>query len=105
MICASSNQASCQSVDWADGWIVFADLDGDSDVSTGDEMLRVQQALEGGLTLNSSVGSVINYDYRGFAPDSTGVFALCDDRGDGHVKSISISNTGRVRQGGTSTCS
>ena len=104
VICASTNQATCNSADWADGWIVFADLDGNSDFSAGDEMLRQKTALDGSMTLNSTAGAIVNYDFRGFAPASNGVFALCDDRGDAHVKSISISNTGRVRQGGSSTC-
>ncbi len=104
VVCASINQLTCNSADWADGWIVFADLDANSDFSAGDEMLRQQEALRDGMTLNSTGGAIVNYDFRGFAPGSSSVFSLCDDRGDAHVKSISISNIGRVRQGGSSTC-
>ena len=104
VVCASNDQATCSSIDWADGWIVFVDADASGDVSLGDELLRVQQALEGDNTLDSTAGDIVIYDNRGFAPDSTGVFALCDDRGDAHMKSITISNTGRVRQGGGASC-
>ena len=104
IICASSNQTSCSSNDWADGWIAFVDTDNSSDFSAGEDMLRVQQTLSGGNTLISSTGGSIVYDNRGFAPGSTGSFSLCDDRGNAHIKSITISNTGRVRQGGSSSC-
>lgn len=104
IVCASSNQSSCSSNDWADGWIAFVDTDNNSDFSAGEDMLRVQQALSGGNTLISSAGDSIVYDDRGFAPASIGSFSLCDDRGNAHIKSITISNTGRVRKGGSSSC-
>ena len=104
IVCASSNMSSCSSNNWADGWIVFVDTDLNSDFSAGETMLRVQQPLTGGNTLINSTGSIVTYDSRGFAPNSSGSFALCDDRGATHIKSITISNTGRVRQGGSSSC-
>ncbi len=104
IICASNDGATCSSVDWADGWIVFVDVDASGGLSAGDEMLRSQAALEGNNTLASSAGAVVTYDNRGFAPNSTGSFALCDDRGATHMKSITISTTGRVRRGGGASC-
>jgi type IV fimbrial biogenesis protein FimT len=104
ILCASSNQTSCSSNDWADGWILFVDSDNNSDFSAGEAMLRQHQALSGGVTFTSSVGSVVTYDERGFAPNSIGTFSLCDDRGTANMKSISISATGRVRQGGSTSC-
>jgi type IV fimbrial biogenesis protein FimT len=105
IVCASNDQASCTLTDWADGWIVFADVDSSGGFSAGDELLRVKQPLEGGNTMVSSAGAVITYDNRGFAaPGSTGSFSLCDDRGATHIKAITISNTGRVRKGGSSSC-
>ncbi len=104
IVCASNDQASCSSTDWADGWIVFVDVDASGAFSAGDELLRVQQPLGGGNTLVSDAGAVVTYDNRGFAPNSTGSFKLCDERGTAHMKSITISNTGRVRQGGGASC-
>ena len=104
IICASSNLTSCSSNNWAEGWILFVDTDSNSDFSAGEDMLRQQQPLSGGVTFTSSVGSVVTYDERGFAPDSIGTFSLCDDRGTETMKSISISATGRVRQGGSASC-
>ena len=104
IICASDDQATCSSNDWADGWIVFVDTDNDNDFTAGEEMLRVKQPLEGGNTLINSTGASVEYDLRGFAPNSIGSFSLCDNRGATHMKSISISVTGRVRKGGSVSC-
>ena len=81
VVCASNNQSSCSSNNWADGWIIFTDVDNSGDVSAGEEVLRAQQLLSGNNTLVSTTGSSVVYDNRGFAPTSTGSFSLCDDRG------------------------
>ncbi|MDH3221982.1 MAG: GspH/FimT family pseudopilin [Gammaproteobacteria bacterium] len=104
IVCASDNQASCSSGNWADGWIIFVDTDNNGDFSAGEVMLRVQQPLAGGNTLVSTAGNSVVYDDRGFAPNSIGSFSLCDDRGPAHIKAITISNTGRVRKGGSASC-
>lgn len=104
-ICASDNAVTCSSNDWASGWLVYVDADASGDVSSGDDILRAQEALPGDSTLSSSVGSAITFDDRGFAPGSAGSFSLCDDRGAAHMKAITISLTGRVRLGGSSSCS
>jgi type IV fimbrial biogenesis protein FimT len=105
IVCVSDNSTSCSGNDWKEGWIVFIDADNDSGFSAGETIVRAQPALEGGNTLNSSIGSAVTYDSRGFAAaGSTGTFSLCDDRGNAFIKAISISNTGRVRKGGTTAC-
>ena len=107
ILCASDNTTSCSGINWAKGWILFIDVDNSSGFTAGDEILRVKQALAGGNTLVSSTGDSIIYDNRGFSPSSNGTFSLCDDRGASdpyYVKSITISNTGRVRQGGSTLC-
>jgi len=109
ILCASDNSStatpSCSGTDWSAGWIVFIDADNDSGFTAGETIVRAQPALEGGNTLNSAIGSSVTYDSRGFAAaGSAGTFSLCDDRGVNFLKSISISNTGRVRQGGAAAC-
>ncbi len=94
IICSSNNQATCGG-GWDDGWIVFADLDSSGSFTAGEEILRVQQQLEGENTLVSGTDNIIVYDARGFTPDDAGTFTLCDSDGD-KGRSISISNTGRV---------
>ena len=107
ILCASSNMTSCIG-GWADGWILFVDADNSSGFDIGEEILRVQQPLEGGSTLTSSIGTSFIYDSRGFSSITNipmnGTFSLCDSRGVASMKSITISNTGRVRQGGAAAC-
>lgn len=103
-ICASSDLATCSSNDWASGWIIYVDADASGDFSVGDEVLRAHEALPGDSTLSSTAGSAITFDPRGFAPGSAGSFSLCDERGVEYLKSITISMTGRVRRGGSATC-
>lgn len=122
VLCASSNLTSCSGTDWSTGWILFVDADSDLKMTAGDEILRQKQPLSGNNTLSSTyvaIDEVIDpvtlvetdvpygtfvYDNRGFSAGGTGTFSLCDDRGVAHMKSISISNTGRVRQGGAAAC-
>ena len=103
-LCPSSDMSSCSGNNWADGWILYIDTDGNLLYSSGEEILRAKQMLSGSNTLTSTfVGSFV-YDNRGFSATGTGTFSLCDDRGTANMKSISISNTGRVRQGGGAAC-
>ena len=104
ILCASNNMNTCNGADWATGWILFIDADNSSTFNAGEQVLRAKATLEGSNTLISSTGTMIIYDNRGFSPNSNGVFSLCDDRGATHVKSISITNTGRVRRGGSASC-
>jgi len=104
ILCASSNSTSCTGT-WSDGWILFVDADSNSVLDADEQILRVQQALSGSNTLTSSVGTSFIYDNRGFSANAAnGSFSLCDNRGVSYLKSISISNTGRVRRGGAATC-
>ena len=105
ILCASDSMTTCSaSGNWANGWILFVDADNSSSFNAGEDILRVRQALSGSNTLTSSTGGMIIYDQRGFSPNTNGVFSLCDDRGATEMKSLTISKTGRVRQGGGTTC-
>ena len=98
ILCASSNTTSCVG-NWGDGWMLFVDADNSSSLTANDPVLRVKQTLSGPNTLTSTMGTSFIYDSRGFAAGgNNGTFSLCDDRGVAHVKSIAISNTGRVRK-------
>lgn len=97
-LCASSNATSCTGT-WSDGWILYVDADSNGGYNAAaDTILRVNQDLPRNLTLTSSFGTNFLYDQRGYADTGNGTFSLCDDRGVAHIKAISISNTGRVRQ-------
>jgi len=98
VVCSSNDAATC-SGNWSDGWIVFTDGDEDGAVGGSDQLLRAHDALSGGNTLTSSGGSTVIFDGRGFAPNSNSTFTVSDSRGASYAKSITISNTGRIRSG------
>ncbi|EAR20897.1 GspH/FimT family pseudopilin [Nitrococcus mobilis] len=69
-ICRSSNQSSCGSA-WADGWIVFNDVDQDGVLDAGtDTLLQAGDGLSGGSTLTAGAGFV-RYTASGAALDTT----------------------------------
>lgn len=103
-LCPSNNMTDCVNIGWDAGWIIYVDADGDSKFTAGEEILRAKQQLSGNNTLTSTFVDSYIYDKRGFSATATGTFSLCDDRGVTNMKSISISNTGRVRQGGGAAC-
>ena len=108
-LCVSNNSndpnPSCTGGNWEDGWIVYVDADGDDSFTAGEEVLRVQPALEGSNTLTpgGGIANQVIYDYRGFA-GVVGTFLLCDNRAGPHGKTVTITNTGRVRAEGESPC-
>lgn len=102
ILCISSDQATCTGGNASKGWIVFVDVDSTSNLTDGDEIIKIQQELKGDLDLNNL--TTIVYDNGGFAPDSSGTITLCDDRGSDFAKVINISKIGRVRRSGTASC-
>ncbi len=104
-VCASNDAATCGG-NWSDGWIVYIDADADNSFTAGEEVIRVQQSLQGGNTLTATgIGTQITYDYRGFVDAaSVGSLQLCDGRSGAHGKTVRITTTGRVRLETDTTC-
>ena len=107
-ICISNDTVGCTGGNWEDGWIVYVDADanGTFDAATlNEDILRVNQALDGNnnFTPTAAYTFQVTYDNRGFVT-STGGFLLCDGRTGDFGKTITISNTGRVRFQDNSAC-
>jgi type IV fimbrial biogenesis protein FimT len=107
-ICISNDTTGCTGGNWEDGWIVYVDADanGTFDAATvNEDILRVNQAMDHNNTLTPTAAYVsqVTYDNRGFVT-ATGSFLLCDDRTGAFGKTITLSNTGRVRFQDDSTC-
>jgi len=96
-ICKSSNGRTCEhSGQWANGWIVFTNLDRDEppQVDANETILRVYPGWRHG-TVNSNRASF------SFRPTSQGLvngtIVFCDERGSREARAIIISHTGRPR--------
>jgi type IV fimbrial biogenesis protein FimT len=99
-VCVDDNLGSdaCDGTDWAQGWRLWIDLDGDNNVDA-DETLRVKDGILGTTTIVSAGfdnTESISFSSTGEA-DSTGTFTICDsDRAGEPGVAISISTTGRI---------
>ena len=102
-VCSSSSGTSCAAGNWEDGWIVWADSDGNGTVESS-EIIRVYTTLTGGSTLaasSSAGGSVdsISYLSTGFLNVPVGdviTFQLRNSKCTGDVaRDISLNSTGR----------
>jgi len=99
-LCKSSDGATCaDDARWHDGWIVFADENNNHDVDADEAVIRVQQQLEGSLTLR--YGETGSYGYVRYKPDGEAwpgaTFSFCDGRGAAKAKGVIVYWTGRPR--------
>lgn len=105
-VCSSSNGASCNGgTNWAQGWIVWIDLNGNGNFNNGnaESLQRIEGISTSGMTFTSGQSEYI------FGPRGTsnviGTFTLCDDRTGENGKQISIGLVGRVTLDADFTCS
>lgn len=64
-LCASDDGATCTATPWQQGWIVFADADVAGQVDAGDTVLRVQEALDGEVTIALVGPAFVEYQSNG----------------------------------------
>lgn len=108
-VCASTDQTTCDTTNWENGWIVFSDRNADRvlDAGTGacldteDCLVRVSAGLTDGNSLSAKKSGAmadtgyIQYTPRG-AVDAAATFTFCDKRGDDHARATNINNLGRA---------
>lgn len=93
-VCVSSDQASCTGeTDWALGWLVWVDDNGDN-LLTANEERRFNPNLPANMTFASAV-SQVQYSAQG-AANAAALMTLCDDRVGETGRQLNIANTGRV---------
>jgi type IV fimbrial biogenesis protein FimT len=112
-ICRSLNTTSCAGTgSWSDGWIVFVDMNSNSVVDPGDDIVKVQQAFENiasirGETLADPLAS-FKYEPTGFAKAATQTFVFIP-KGSvvaGSTRIVCVSMNGRpaLRTEGATAC-
>ncbi len=100
-ICPSHDGADCDyEAGWHDGWIVFANLDGDDParVDTGETVFSSGAAAPSlSVTANRQ-----HFVQRPFGRRSTnGTFTVCDPRGAARPRALIVSYTGKPRTAAT----
>jgi type IV fimbrial biogenesis protein FimT len=101
VLCASHDGTSCSGdPDWSQGWLAFADLDGNRLPGPNETILRRQPALDGSTRLRSTVGRTrLVFQPNGGNAGSNVTFTLCDRRGPAHAVSLVLANNARLRAG------
>jgi type IV fimbrial biogenesis protein FimT len=76
-VCKSNDEQTC-SGSWSDGWIVFVDKDNDRVVDTGEDVLKIYDALTANYTIgaDSTLANGFTYGADG-ATNNTGILAVC----------------------------
>ncbi len=96
-VCIDNNLGTdgCDGSNWADGWKIWSDVDGDGTVDT-DEILQVRKGITNSITITSSGGSSVNFTSTGAASASV-TYTICDSNRTGETGTqIAISSTGRI---------
>jgi type IV fimbrial biogenesis protein FimT len=102
-VCKSSNASSCETgtdADWHDGWLVFADINNDGALDSGEEVVKRINSTSAGVVINAGSTIANRFTYRPAGSISNaGSFVVCPQSGDITLAAkIVISIVGRPRQ-------
>lgn len=99
VLCPSvSGEACISGTDWSEGWIAFADLDGNRERSGRETLVSSHGKLEGGSRLLGTAGrSRIVFQPRASNGGSNATFTLCTRRHASRASAFIIANSGRWR--------
>ncbi len=116
-MCKSADLATCIAAgNWAQGWILFVDTDGNGTKAAAETMLRVHAAMSGGSSLigGATVSNWIQYMPTGMAVGNGAAtangavasqFVLCPSAPAGGVgRTIEIGFTGRIKSTSNGLC-
>ncbi len=98
-VCKSSDKQHCGG-NWTDGWMMFADLNGDGTRNAGETLIGSGQVSEGYKLTWSGFGSqnYIRFLQNGLTLFHNGSFVLCPGSGDARLaRAVFISKTARAR--------
>lgn len=96
------NQCGTNSVEWANGWIVFNDLNGDGVVGVDDEILKYRADYKKTTSAGAITGFV--FDGEGIA-DTSGDIEFCYESANGNkMRRISMTPAGQPSITAHATC-
>ncbi len=95
VLCASSDESSCNSNDWSDGWIVFVDDNANTAFDTaGDTMLLVEPEAPPYISITSAqFGGVLSIAPRGRLA-SSGTILMCANNDSATARALNLQVTG-----------
>lgn len=97
VICPGKPDQGCaDSPHWEDGWIIFADPNGDRQRQNDEPLLRESPLIQGLSARTSQARRRLSFFPDGSAPGSNATLRLCDSRGPSHGRQLRINLSGRI---------
>lgn len=100
VLCPSAGTSCRNTYDWSEGWIAFADIDGNRRRAPGETLVHQASALHDTVRLRSTTGRRrLVVQPNGGNAGSNVTFTLCDSRGEDKAVTLVLANNGRLRAG------
>lgn len=99
-LCPSTDQVSCAGgTDWSIGWIVWVDESDDRTVDAGETILRVGDAVDGSISIDTAAATALTFDTDGsLSTPNTATFTVEPSGCTGtERRTISVNLSGRPR--------
>lgn len=97
VLCKSPDGKKClSSAAWADGWILFYDLNTNEQVDDGERIIRIQGALHESLNFTFKTGDFIRFRPNG-RNNRNGRFCFRNSFDEARSKAVIITQVGRIR--------
>jgi type IV fimbrial biogenesis protein FimT len=95
ILCASSNQSTCNGTGWEEGWIIYSDTNDNGSIESS-EIISVHDAIPESMTLERNNDLNVVIEPTGYANASeASTFFLCDDRGADYGRGVALSINGK----------
>ncbi|GAB3357389.1 GspH/FimT family pseudopilin [Lysobacter tyrosinilyticus] len=100
VLCPSGANGCAGSTNWDDGWMVFADLNGNRAPDPNETRLAHRGSLPDQIHLRTTTGRTrLVFQPNGGNAGSNVTFTLCDSRGPKFATTLVLSNAGQMRSG------
>lgn len=102
-VCASSDHATCNSMNWADGWIVLCPANCPPGLGATPALLLVAPAVNTGNTAREELANatMVNYLSTGQTGGAALQFVFCDRRGAAYARDVEINLIGEITSSST----
>lgn len=98
-VCPAANAAlnSCgNGTQWAQGWIVFLDANNNNTIDSAADLVKIQEALPAGTTVNSNQ-AIVSYDGSGFVTSGAVAMTISATGCTGNnARQLAITSSGRL---------
>lgn len=91
-LCPTTTGTSCAaSTDWAQGWMVYADIDNSNDFSPGDVVIQQNSKMP-----FNNIGNITFVTFNSRGSSNAGSFSFTDTNGVANPRCVTLSSTGRL---------